>query len=253
MDIRIYLTGRVGLEFKSELVIDERDFRGGQARLAFAYLVLKRERTVPREELAAAVWPGEMPPAWETALSALVSRTRKLLARTSLSPLVATVRSSFGQHQLRLPADTWVDVEAAAEAIDAAEGALRSGTPKRAFGPATVAATITRRPFLSGANGGWVEAQRRTLQRQLQRALECQANIWLSTGESHLAVEVANEAVTLDSCRESSYQLLMRAHSATGNRAEAVRVYHRLRELLTDELGTDPSKATETLYLELLN
>ena len=59
--------------------------------------------------------------------------------------------------------------------------------------------------------------------------------------------------MTLDSCRESSYQLLMRAHSATGNRAEAVRVYHRLRELLTDELGTDPSKATETLYLELLN
>ena len=45
MDIRIYLTGRVGLEFKSELVIDERNFRGGQTRLAFAYLVLKRERT----------------------------------------------------------------------------------------------------------------------------------------------------------------------------------------------------------------
>ena len=59
--------------------------------------------------------------------------------------------------------------------------------------------------------------------------------------------------MTLDSCRESSYQLLMRAHSATGNRAEAVRVYHRLRELLAEELGTDPSRETETLYLELLN
>ncbi len=98
-----------------------------------------------------------------------------------------------------------------------------------------------------------MEAQRHTLQRQLQRALECQANIWMSTGESHLAVEVANEAETLDSNRESTNQLLIRAHSATCNRAEAVRVYHRLRELLTDELGTDPSKATETLYLELPN
>ncbi len=98
-----------------------------------------------------------------------------------------------------------------------------------------------------------MEAQRRTLQRQLQRALACQATIWQSTGESHLAVEVANEAVTLDSYRESSYQLLMRAHIATGNRAEAVRAYHRLRKLLAEELGTDPSRETETLYLELLN
>ncbi len=66
-------------------------------------------------------------------------------------------------------------------------------------------------------------------------------------------MEAAAEAVALDSFRESSYQLLMRAHGAGGNRAEAVRVYHPLRDLLTDELGTDPSRETEALYLELLD
>lgn len=253
MDVRIYLAGRVGLEFKGELVLDERQFRGRQARLAFAYLVCERARSVSREELAAVIWPGEQPPAWEAALSALVSRIRGLLARIPLEPGVASISSGFGQYQLRLPADTWVDLEAAASAIDEAEGALRAGDPKRAFGPATVAASIARRPFLSGDEGEWVESQRRKPQRQLQRALECLSRIWLSTGEPVLAVEAASEAVALDSFRESGYQLLMRAHGAAGNRAEAVRVYHRLRELLTEELGTNPAKETEALYLELLS
>jgi len=56
----------------------------------------------------------------------------------------------------------------------------------------------------------------------------------------------------LDDLRERAYQLLMNAHSATGNRAEAVKVYHRLREILADQIGTEPSKQTEEIYLGLL-
>ncbi|MEX0801577.1 MAG: hypothetical protein WD379_10215 [Dehalococcoidia bacterium] len=163
MDLRIYLAGRVGVEYRGELVIDERQFRGRQARLAFAYVVLERSRPVPRWELAALLWPDEMPPAWETALSAIVSRMRSLLARTPLPPGEASLSSGFGQYQLRLPASAWVDVEETATAIDVAEGALRAGEPKRAFGPATVAATIARRPFLSGDRGEWAEGQREKL------------------------------------------------------------------------------------------
>ena len=37
-----------------------------------------------------------------------------------------------------------------------------------------------------------------------------------------------------------------------GYRAEALRVYHRCRALLGEELGIDPSPETESLYLELL-
>ena len=252
MDIRIYLTGRVGLEFQGKFVIDEQQFRGRQTRLVFACLTCERTRPVPREELATIVWPKAVPQAWETALAALVSRIRGLLARASLSPLVASVSGAFGQYQLRLPADTWVDIEEAASSIDAAEGALRAGDFQRAFGPATVAATIARRPFLSGDGGEWVESRRRKLRRQSQRALECLARVWLRSGEPELAVEAATEAVALDSFRESSYRLLIQAYGAIGNRAEALRIYGRLRTLLAEELGTDPSPETEALYLDLL-
>ena len=65
-------------------------------------------------------------------------------------------------------------------------------------------------------------------------------------------MEAGTQLVILDAFREASQQLLMQAHAANGNRAEAVKVYHRLRALLADELGTAPGADTEALYLKLL-
>ena len=67
-----------------------------------------------------------------------------------------------------------------------------------------------------------------------------------------VAIETATEAVGLDNLRERAYQLLMSAYSATSNREKALEVYHQLRQLLDDELGAQPSPATEAIYLELL-
>lgn len=252
MRIRIYLTGRVALELDGQVVIDERQLRGRQGRLILVYLVCQRARPVSREELAGIMWPGEMPPAWEVALSALISKLRGLVASDPLKGWGAVISRGFGQYQLSLPADTWVDLEAADSAIDAAEGAFRAGDYRAAFGPATVAATIAKRPFLSGDDGEWVESQRRELERQLLRALDCLGRIWLLNGEADLAVEAATQALGLDPFRESSYQILMRAHTAAGNRPRAIKVYHDLRQLLAEELGVDPSAETEAFYREVL-
>jgi DNA-binding SARP family transcriptional activator len=45
--------------------------------------------------------------------------------------------------------------------------------------------------------------------------------------------------VRLEPFRETAYQLLMKTHAAAGDRAEALRVYARCREVLRDELGVD--------------
>jgi DNA-binding SARP family transcriptional activator len=252
MNIRIFLAGQVGVAVGSEPVIQERHFRDRQGRRVFVYLVCCRSRPVPRAELAQIIWPEEMPRPWEPALSAIVSRIRALLECPDLKLRGVTLSNSFGQYQLSLPTDTWVDLEAVSSALDEAESALRAGDPRRAFGFAAVVYAIANRPFLSGDSGEWVESQRRALERQYLRALECLGEIWLSTGEPALAVENAMQAVTIDPYRESSHRLLMRAHAATGNKGEAIRTYHRLRRLLVDELGVDPSAETKALHLDLL-
>ena len=252
MDIRIYLTGHVSIEVDGEVVINERRLRGRQGRLVFAYLLCERTRPVPREELATVVWPADLPPSWEGALSALTSRLSALLSSAPLKARGVSLSRGFGRHQIRLPSDVWVDLEAGVSAIDRAEAALRADDPQRVLGPATVAATIARRPFLSGLNGFWEDSRRRRLERQLVRALDCLAEMRIASGEPGLAVETATEAVALDPFRERSYQLLMKAYAAGGNRAKSIEVYHGLRELLASELGTEPSSEAQALYLKML-
>jgi len=248
--VRIYLTGRLDVELGGAR-LPARSFPGRQGRRAFAYLVCERARPVPRAELADAIWADALPPAWDSALSAVLSKLRAALAAPKL-PNPPTITSAFGCHQLELPADAWVDLEAAVQAIDQAETALRRQQPLQAFGPACVVSAVTRRIFLPGEDGTWIERQRTRLRTMRVRALDCLADVWLANGEGALAVEAAQETIELEPFRETGYQRLMRAHAARGDRAEALRVYERCRRLLAEELGVDPSPQTEAVFLELL-
>lgn len=153
---------------------------------------------------------------------------------------------------LRLPASSWVDWEAGRRALDEAEGAIRSGKGREGWGPANVAVTVGRRGFLPGEHGAWVGARRRSLAEFLARALDCYGAISLDSGQAELAAQIAEEAISREPFRESGCQRLMRAHERLGNRAEAVRAYHRCRELLAEELGVSPSPETESVYLSIL-
>lgn len=252
MGIRVYLTGRLALEVEGSVLVHERQFRGKQGRLLFAYLVSERVRSVSREELAGILWGEELPNSWENALSALASKLTGLLSSVPVSDKGVSITRGLGHYQLVLPTEAWVDMEAGVSALDRAEAAVRAGEPGRVLGPATVAATIARRSFLSGVNGFWVETQRSKLERQLLRALDCLTDWGLTSVDHGLAIETALEALSIDPLRERSYQLLMRAYAASGNRPKALETYHRLRLLLSAELGIEPDPETEIIYLKTL-
>ena len=248
--VRVYLTGRLAIETKS-LFVGADQFPGQQGRVAFAYLVLERGRTVTRAELAEVLWPRELPPAWEAALSAIVSKLRALLGSAFLEP-TAGFTSSRGAYELRLPADSWVDVSAASEAIHEAESALRSREPRRAYGPSAVAHHIARRPFLPGEEGPWIEGWRDRLREIHLRALEVRAEVYLWNEECPLALQSARELIGLQPFREAGHRLVMRAHAAMGNTAEALRAYEDCRKLIARELGVDPSPQTKAAYEHVL-
>ena len=251
MQTRVYLAGKLAVEAGGSVVFDESEFRGRQTRPAFAYAILERARPIRRDELAELIWPDELPGAWDSGLSALVSRLRGLMTRSPLDSLGAGISMSGGDYLVSMPADTWVDIEAAASAVDEAEGALRAGRTADAWSNANVAAAIAGRGFLEGDEGEWVTRQRNRLQRQHLRALDCLAGVWIETGEPNLAAEAALEAIAIDPFREQSYRLLMQSHAKAGNRAEAAMAYRSLQDLLRSELGTAPSPETERVYRSL--
>jgi SARP family transcriptional regulator, regulator of embCAB operon len=247
--IRVYLAGKVAIE-SGDRVIDEAALPGLQGRVVLAMLAAERERSLSHDELAEELWVEAPPAAWESGLKALISKVRTALAQVGLDGQAIT--GAFRLYQLKLPPGTWIDLEAAADALHRAETFARKERFDEAAGWALGARAIATRPFLEGANGPWVERRRAWLHDVYLRSLEVLAEVWIARGDPVLAVADTEEALRSEPFRESLSRLLMRAHAAAGNRAEALKVYERCAGLFVDELGVGPSPETEELYLEIL-
>jgi DNA-binding SARP family transcriptional activator len=243
---RIYLTGRIAAERGGCLRVDERDLPGRQGRLAFVYLVAHRHRPTRRDDLMEVLWGDAPPRECEVTFSAVLSRLRALLRKSVLAG--AAIDAEHGSISLRLPSDTWIDLEAAANAIDLCEGALRRGDASGAWGHANVAIVIARRPFLSGEEAPWIEGWRAKLTAILVRGLHGLMTISAANRELPVAIQHAEEILEVEPYRETAYQELMRLHAAMGNRAEALRVFARCRNRLRSGLGTTPSPETEGVW-----
>jgi len=247
--LEITLAGDVSISRGDD---DGRELLTGPARVVLAALVLERAAGVGRDALAGIVWPEAMPATWASALRTHVSRARSALARVGGLPGEVIAAAAEG-YQLALPPDLElvVDVEHAEARLERARRALL-GDPSAAAALARSAAAVAARPFLRGHPGAWADEVRRRLDETAVAALLLAAEAATAQGDGRAAVAAADEAVQRAPLREGAHRTLIAALDASGDRAEALRAYQRLRRLLADELGVDPSPETETAYLALL-
>jgi WD40 repeat protein/DNA-binding SARP family transcriptional activator/energy-coupling factor transporter ATP-binding protein EcfA2 len=246
----VSLVGRIAVR-SSGTALDERALPGRQPRLAFALLLLERHRAVTRDELAENLWVERRPDTWETAIRGVIGRVRGFVVASGLGGRDA-LRTQLGSYRIELADPVEVDVEVATAALRRAERALGSGDPRRAAEEANRARGVLVRPLLPGIEGPWVEDRRRDLHLCVLRSLELLAEARIALGEHGYAVRAAEDAIALDALRESAHRSLVRALAGSGNGAAAVRAYERCRRLLAEELGVDPSPATQRLQQELL-
>jgi DNA-binding SARP family transcriptional activator len=219
---------------------------GRQGRLLLTVLVLERHAPVSRERLVEALWPEDPPKAAGTAVYALLSKARAALGHDLLG--------ARGDVRLALPSDAWIDIEAARAGLHSAESAQALGQWGRAWGAAQISLFVARRSFLPGEDLPWVEPVRHEVDDMYVRALETYASAALHVGGAELptAERAARELIAAAPFRESGHRTLMRALAAQGNTAEAVVAFGAMREVLSDELGIDPSPASRALHEQLL-
>lgn len=233
--------------------VDGRDvtsaFRG-QSRVVLAYLVLNRRRLVSREELAEAVWGAARPPEPGAALRALASKIRTALAATGSAAL-----SSGELLRLRLPADVYVDVEAAIRALHDAQSAVAQDQDVRAWITSHIALNISSRNFLDGEECAWADERRASLLDIRLRALEALSVCALRIGGAELdtSERASRELIRLAPFRETGHAQLIRTIASRGNHAEAVLTYDAFRVRLREELGMSPSPELQALHVDLLN
>jgi pentatricopeptide repeat protein len=243
-ETRIQLCGRFVVKLDGRRVDDA--LAGAKGQLLFAYLVLNRLRRMDRDELLIAVYGEEATADHHPRLSVLLSKLRRLIG-----PGLLTGRA---QLELVLPDGAFVDVEAALEGLHRAESHVAAGEWAQAWGPAGVAYHVASRPLLQGQDQRWLEEWRRRLDDVRLRGLECFAEARLGLGGPTLpqAADCARQLIELAPFRETGYLILMKALAESGNVAEALRVYDRLRLLLRDELGIAPGPAVQGVYRHLL-
>jgi class 3 adenylate cyclase len=241
---RIQLCGRLIARIEGRRVEDE--LPGRQGRLLFVYLAAHRRRPSTRSELMQALWPNRLPAAADTALSALLTKLRGVLGPGALA----------GKQEVRLvlPADAWIDLEAAHEGLHRATSGVAQRDWARAWGPSRVALHIAQRGFLPGYEAPWIDEIRRQIDDILVRAHECVASIGLGLAGSELssAERSARALIKLAPYRESGYRFLMEVLAGQGNVAEALLTYEQLRRLLREELGASPGPTTQALHKRLL-
>jgi DNA-binding SARP family transcriptional activator len=97
----------------------------------------------------------------------------------------------------------------------------------------------------------WLIEPREELRLLQLHALELAAQRFLMSGRLAEACSAALSAVMMDPFRESATRLLIEIHIREGNALDALRRYHRYRELLEREVGVDPSPAVMALVASL--
>jgi predicted ATPase/DNA-binding SARP family transcriptional activator len=214
---------------------------GHRQRAVLARLLLDASRVVPTDSLIDALW-GDDPPATSVkTLQKYISELRKVLGsqlRTDPAGYVVTAGDLDARHFERLVAD--------------ARRARSAGDLQGAAAKLAAARALWRGPVLADFDEPFVAPERARLDELRVAAVEQQLELDLALGRHREAAGELSELVGTHPLRERLWSLLMLALYRSGRQADALRAYDRVRRLLRDELGLDPSPELRQLQSQIL-
>lgn len=214
-----------------------------KARLLLRYLAMARGRAISTEALADALWSGRPPARPADQIAVLASRLRRALGASAVE---------HGDHGYRLRYD-WLDLDELAGLVTAVGERSAAGSTSAAAAAARVAVSLLRGPLPGPASEAeWVLADHAAAVRLVHRARRTAAEALLGSGDWLDALDLAAATAQEDPYDEDAVRLVMRANVAGGRPAAALATYASLRDLLADELGTDPAAETAALHEAIL-
>ncbi len=214
------------------------------ARSLFAFLVTNRERAHTRDLLAGTFWPDMPDSKARRRLSHALWQIRSGTGHSDEAPILLTTTDTVRLHP---NADFWLDV-------DEFEWTLEQTTPT-AVGSRSeeaelleTAVGLYRGDFLAGYFEDWLTADQERLRERFLGALEHLTGLTMSRGHYEAALIHARRLAQHDPMREEAHRQVMRLAVLLGRHNDAICQYEQCRRILAEELGAEPSQATEDLY-----
>ncbi|HLW16376.1 MAG TPA: BTAD domain-containing putative transcriptional regulator [Actinomycetota bacterium] len=218
---------------------------GQKARALLGILLLNAGKVVPADELATRLW-GETASS-SSSLQVQVSRLRKTLQ--SANGTVPLVNRRPGYVLDVDPED--VDVGIFDRLVVEASKSAARGDPARAVEIFAEALSLWRGPVLSDA-GLPSSPEVMRLEEARITAIESQIQAELACGRHKEIVSKLEALLVEHPYRERLWSAAMLALYRSDRQADALGAFHRLRTLLADELGIDPSAAVRQLHEAIL-
>ncbi|MEU6106593.1 AfsR/SARP family transcriptional regulator [Streptomyces flaveolus] len=229
--------------------------RGPKTGRLLALLALRAGRPVSTEELVDELW-GECPPGSAVGtLHTHVYNLRRQLAFLQGPSAVADDRllaTAPNGYLLRAPAHS-VDARRFADLVAQGRRRLRHGQPEAAQRSARLALSLWRdRPLVGLAVGQPVSSELAHLDELRVQALRTCVEAQLRCGSPADTVPELRALVAAHPLDEWFHGRLIEALWASGRRGAALEAVQRVRRILADELGLEPSAEIRRLHSAIL-
>ncbi|MBD0372059.1 MAG: tetratricopeptide repeat protein [Pyrinomonadaceae bacterium] len=222
-----------------------------RARDILCYIASRRHRRASKDVIIDTFWSEAEFEVVEKNFHPTISHIRKAL--NSNQPL----KQNFllyrdGDYQLNQNFSYWIDTAEFDRLLSEGEAARRAREFERCIHAYESAVTLYRGEFMQGSYDDWVEEQRTYYREQYLRILESLAAVAQKTEDWPRVLDLTQQILREDPFREDIHCMIMRAYSATGNRAAVKEQYEHLKRLLQKELGVEPVAETRRVYKELM-
>ena len=212
-----------------------------------ARLALSPGHMVPTDRLLEDLWAERQLADPLGNLQALVYRLRR-----TLGPEGQALRREGGGYKLAAPSDA-VDASHFHDLVAQARAGSGDGEPSTRRGLLAAALELWRGPALAGLEAvPFVDAQRARLEAAYLTALEERLDADLDFGAHREVVSELEGLVVDHPFRERFWAQLVTALYRSGSQTDALRACAKLRELLVEQLGVDPSPMVRSLEQAVL-
>ncbi len=214
-------------------------------RALLARLLVDANHSIPAERLVDDLWEGDPPPSAAATLQGYVSQLRKVVGADRLV-------SRAGGYQLTVDAGE-LDVDRFEAEVAEGRRLLAAGDAEGAVTHLTAAIGRWRGAALVDSVGAaWATAHVARLEEARLGAVESFLEARLARGEHAGVVSDAEGAVAEHPLRERLWAILMTALYRDGRQADALRAFQRVRRILADELGIEPSRELVELEAQMV-
>jgi DNA-binding SARP family transcriptional activator len=228
---------------------NEITIKAARERTILAVLLLRANDLVPAQHLIEAVWQARSLRDARTQLQGCLSRLRQQLTDAGGVPqLIATDQTGY---RLRAAPST-LDLLEFRRLRDQARAAAAAGRGTDARDHYRAALALWRGGVLAGIDSEPVRQAAAVLDEEHVRVLEERIDTELALGSAAELVGELSSLVHEQPFREALHAALMRALHGAGRPADALAAYRRVRQILHEELGTEPGPELQNLHRAIL-